>query len=168
MQAGLCRTFPWRLLAGFALSPLLPTRDRNNRVHRTDSRQTVRRSWRRWYSCIRFFTNSIRFFGIIHAFHPPFTKKSNKVFHLYRYKKSEKLSPENQIFQKFELPNSSQRGKNRLYYCVNCGRSVFPLPGSVRAADKQYTVLHCHRRSEVINCVKGDCCSQQTAGSGNL
>ena len=31
---------------------------------------------------------------------------------------------------------------------LNCGRSVFPLPGSVQAADKQYTVLHRHRRSE--------------------
>ena len=41
--------------------PIAPTRDMNIRVHRTDRRQTVRRSWRRWYSCIRFFTNSIRF-----------------------------------------------------------------------------------------------------------
>ena len=32
-----------------------------HRAHRTDRRQTVRRSWRQWYSCIRFFTNSILF-----------------------------------------------------------------------------------------------------------
>ena len=30
---------------------------------------------------------------------------------------------------------------------LNCGRSVFPLPGSVQAADKQYTVLRYRRRS---------------------
>ena len=41
-----------------------------------------------------------------------------------------------------------KREKSGYIIVSNCGRSVFPLPGSVQAADKQYTVLHCHRRSE--------------------
>ncbi len=86
-----------------------------HRAHRTDRRQTVRRSWRQWYSCIRFFTNSILFSV---SYMPPtsFPKNSVKVFHLYRYKKSEKLSPENQIFsKKFEsCRNSSQKRKKQV------------------------------------------------------
>ena len=55
-------------------------------------------------------------FCIVHAFQPPSTKTVLKVFHLYRYKKSEKLSPENQIFQKkFEsCRNSSQKRKKQV------------------------------------------------------
>ena len=66
-------------------------------------------------------------FGII-----PFNllpkKQSKKVFHLYRYKKSEKLSPENQIFsKKFEsCRNSSQKRKIRLYYCIKLRKISFP------------------------------------------
>ena len=88
-------------------------------------------------------------FCIVHAFQPPSTQTVLKVFHLYRYKKSEKLSPENQIFsKKFEsCRNSSQKRKKGYIIVSNCGKSVFPLPGSVQAADKQYTVLHHHRRS---------------------
>ena len=51
---------------------------------------------------------------------------------------------------------------------LNCGRSVFPLPGSVQAADKQYTVLHC------LSCGRQQCkqaaCKQKikpAIGSGN-
>ena len=91
-----------------------------HRAHRTDRRQTVRRSWRRWYSCIRFFTNSIRFSVSYMPSNLLPKKQSKKVFHLYRYKKTEKLSPENQIFlKKFEsCRNSSQKRKIRLYYCI--------------------------------------------------
>ena len=38
-------------------------------------------------------------------------------------------------------------GKSGYIIVSNCGKSVFPLPGSVQAADKQYTVLHYRRRS---------------------
>ena len=67
-------------------------------------------------------------FCIVHAFQPPSTKTVLKVFHLYRYKKSEKLSPENQIFsKKFEsCRNSSQKRKIRLYYCIELRKISFP------------------------------------------
>ena len=66
------------------------------------------------------FTNSIR---VLVSYMPSNLlpkKQSKKVFHLYRYKKTEKLSPENQIFsKKFEsCRNSSQKRKIRLYYCI--------------------------------------------------
>ena len=65
-------------------------------------------------------------FCIVHAFQPPSTKTVLKVFHLYRYKKSEKLSPENQIFsKKFEsCRNSSQKRKIRLYYCIETAEDL--------------------------------------------
>ena len=78
-------------------------------------------------------------FCIVHAFQPPFTKTVLKVFHLYRYKKSEKLSPENQIFsKKFEsCRNSSQKRKIRLYYCIEL-RKIKPAIGKWNSPPTAY------------------------------
>jgi len=52
-------------------------------------------------------------------------KQSKKVFHLYRYKKTEKLSPENQIFLKnLRAAETAPKSEKSGYIIVsNCGRS---------------------------------------------
>ena len=96
--------------------PIAPTRDRNSTGHteRTDGRLCAAPGG----SGIHAFA----FLPIRYSFlyrtclQPPSPKTVLKVFHLYRYKKSEKLSPENQIFQKkFEsCRNSSQKRKKQV------------------------------------------------------
>ena len=113
--------------------PIAPTRDRNSTGHteRTDGRLCAAPGG----SGIHAFA----FLPIRYSFlyrtclQPPSPKTVLKVFHLYRYKKSEKLSPENQIFQKkFEsCRNSSQKRKIRYL----TAEDQF---GSVQSADKQY------------------------------
>ena len=121
-----------------------------HRAHRTDRRQTVRRSWRRWYSCIRFFTNSIRF-SVSYMLPTSFHKNSLKSpFTYIGTKKAKNSHLKIKFFQKNlrAAETALKREKSGYIIVLNCGRSVFPLPGSVQAADKQYTVLHRHRRSE--------------------
>ena len=121
-----------------------------HRAHRTDRRQTVRRSWRRWYSCIRFFTNSIRF-SVSYMPSILLSQKSpKKSFTYIGTKKAKNSHLKIKFFQKNlrAAETALKREKSGYIIVSNCGRSVFPLSGSVQAADKQYTVLHRHRRSE--------------------
>ena len=118
-------------------------------THRTDRRQTVRRSWRRWYSCIRFFTNSIR---VLVSYIPSnllSQKSPKKSFTYIGTKKAKNSHLKIKFFQKnLRAAETAPKSEKSGYIIVsNCGRSVFPLPGSVQAADKQYTVLHRRRRS---------------------
>ena len=120
-----------------------------HRAHRTDRRQTVRRSWRRWYSCIRFFTNSIR---VLVSYIPSnllSQKSPKKSFTYIGTKKAKNSHLKIKFFQKNlrAAETAPKSGKSGYIIVSNCGKSVFPLSGSVQAADKQYTVLHRRRRS---------------------
>ena len=107
---------PVAFIGRLCMIPIAPTRDRNSTGHteRTDGRLCAAPGG----SGIHAFA----FLPIRYSFlnrtclQPPSPKTVLKVFHLYRYKKSEKLSPENQIFQKkFEsCRNSSQKRKKKV------------------------------------------------------
>ena len=77
-------------------------------------------------------------------------KQSYKPFTYIGTKKAKNSHLKIIFFQKnLRAAETAPKSEKSGYIIVsNCGRSVFPLPGSVQAADKQYTVLHRHRRSE--------------------
>ena len=130
--------------------PIAPTRDRNSRVHRTDRRQTVRRSCGGGIHAFAFLP--IRYAFLYRTCLPTsFHKNSLKSpFTYIGTKKAKNSHLKIKFFQKNlrAAETAPKREKSGYIIVSNCGRSVFPLPGSVQAADKQYTVLHCHRRSE--------------------
>ena len=102
-----------------------------HRAHRTDRRQTVRRSWRQWYSCIRFFTNSIRF-SVSYMPSILLSQKSpKKSFTYIGTKKAKNSHLKIKFFQKNlrAAETAPKREKNRLYYCIEL-RKIKPAIGS--------------------------------------
>ena len=96
------------------------------------------------------FRNSIRF-SVSYMPSILLSQKSpKKSFTYIGTKKAKNSHLKIKFFQKNlrAAETAPKSGKSGYIIVLNCGRSVFPLPGSVQATDKQYTVLHCHRRSE--------------------
>ena len=92
----------------------------------------------------RFFTNSIRF-SVSYMSSILLSQKSpKKSFTYIGTKKAKNSHLKIKFFQKnLKAAETAPKSEKSGYIIVlNCGRSVFPLPGSVQAADKQYTVLH--------------------------
>ena len=117
-----------------------------HRAHRTDRRQTVRRSWRQWYSCIRFFTNSILFSV---SYMPPtsFPKNSVKSLSLIYIgtKKAKNSHPKIKFFKKNlrAAETAPKREKNRLYYCIEL-RKIKPAIGSGNGIAYPLLVAFCN------------------------
>ena len=136
---------PVAFIGRLCMIPIAPTRDRNSTGHteRTDGRLCAAPGG----SGIHAFA----FLPIRYSFlyrtclQPPSPKTVLKVFHLYRYKKSEKLSPENQIFQKNlrAAETAPKREKNRLYYCIEL-RKIKPAIGSGNGIAYPLLVAFCN------------------------
>ena len=94
-----------------------------------------------------------------------------KAFHLYRYKNSEKLSPQNRIFSKNlgaaqkQLPKKKnsvvsryETAGDKFSHCQNQnGQEISDILCRAAVGDQQ-----------VIDCMNGNCRPQQAAGSGNF
>ena len=116
-----------------------------HRAHRTDRRQTVRRSWRRWYSCIRFFTNSIRF-SVSYMPSILLSQKSpKKSFTYIGTKKAKNSHPKIKFFKKNlrAAETAPKREKNRLYYCIEL-RKIKPAIGSGNGIAYPLLVAFCN------------------------
>ena len=125
-----------------------------HRAHRTDRRQTVRRSWRQWYSCIRFFTNSILFSV---SYMPPTSfpknmpsillsqKSPKKSFTYIGTKKAKNSHPKIKFFKKNlrAAETAPKREKNRLYYCIEL-RKIKPAIGSGNGIAYPLLVAFCN------------------------
>ena len=116
-----------------------------HRAHRTDRRQTVRRSWRQWYSCIRFFTNSIRF---LVSYMPSILlsqKSPKKSFTYIGTKKVKNSHLKIKFFQKNlrAAETAPKREKNRLYYCIEL-RKIKPAIGSGNGIAYPLLVAFCN------------------------
>ena len=116
-----------------------------HRAHRTDRRQTVRRSWRQWYSCIRFFTNSIRF-SVSYMPSILLSQKSpKKSFTYIGTKKAKNSHLKIKFFQKNlrAAETAPKREKNRLYYCIEL-RKIKPAIGSGNGIAYPLLVAFCN------------------------
>ena len=116
-----------------------------HRAHRTDRRQTVRRSWRQWYSCIRFFTNSILFSV---SYMPPTSFHKNSLKSPFTYigtKKAKNSHPKIKFFKKNlrAAETAPKREKNRLYYCIEL-RKIKPAIGSGNGIAYPLLVAFCN------------------------
>ena len=131
--------------------PTVPTRDRNSTGHteRTDGRLCAAPGGGGIHA---FAFLPIRYAFLYRTCLPTsFHKNSLKSpFTYIGTKKAKNSHLKIKFFQKnLRAAETAPKSEKSGYIIVsNCGRSVFPLPGSVQAADKQYTVLHRHRRSE--------------------
>ena len=75
-------------------------------------------------------------------------KSPKKSFTYIGTKKAKNSHLKIKFFQKnLRAAETAPKREKGYIIVLNCGKSVFPLPGSVQAADKQYTVLHRRRRS---------------------
>ena len=125
---------------------------------------------RRWYSCIRFFTNSIRF-SVSYMPSILLSQKSpKKSFTYIGTKKAKNSHLKIKFFQKNlrAAETAPKSGKSGYIIVLNCGRSVSRCQDQYRQQISNILCCTAIGDQKIINCVKSDCCSQQTAGSGNL
>mgnify|MGYP006900167627 CR=1 FL=1 len=146
---------PVAFIGRLCMIPIAPTRDRNSTGHteRTDGRLCAAPGGGG--------IHAFAFLPIRYSFlyrtclQPPSPKTVLKVFHLYRYKKSEKLSPENQIFQKNlrAAETAPKREKNRLYYCIEL-RKIKPAIGSGNGIAYHCLLLFAIEAGDLLDSVK--------------
>ena len=142
---------PVAFIGRLCMIPIAPTRDRNSTGHteRTDGRLCAAPGGGGIHA---FAFLPIRYAFLYRTCLPTsFHKNSLKSpFTYIGTKKAKNSHLKIKFFQKnLRAAETAPKSEKSGYIIVsNCGRSVFPLPGSVQAADKQYTVLHRHRRSE--------------------